>query len=71
MMMDALNVHLPSQHPILGLQGLLSQKAERALLRMQALKGEDNLPAAVLRNIFADDTARRRDAAALARYVQW
>ena len=38
---------------------------------LQALRGEDQLSAAMLRNIFNGDTGRKKDAAALARYVQW
>ena len=37
----------------------------------QALQGHEALAAAVQRNIFDGDASRRRDAGALARYVQW
>ena len=37
----------------------------------QALRGEETLSAAVLRNVFNGDESRKKDAAALARYAQW
>ena len=38
---------------------------------VQALQGQESLSAAVLRNVFDGDASRKRDAGALARYVQW
>jgi hypothetical protein len=40
------------------------------LVKLQALKGQEDMTDVLLRNVYGDDTSRRHNAAALAQYVR-
>ena len=42
-----------------------------SLPAVQAMRGDEPLSTVLLRNVFLGDPARKQDAGALARYVQW